>query len=833
MILGLDTLAVTTAMRPFGGKPGGEIGTPRPRVEDVPLMTGTSRYIDDVRLPGMLYAKILRSSHAHADITLDLEAARLMPGVHAVLCGRDLVGVVKPWGDMTQDLLVADHLPFAVNRVLYEGQEIAAVVADTRYQAMDALEAIKVAYTPLEVLVDVERAILPGAPLLHENISYEYGEGNIFDRWRVRVGDIEQAEQDADIVVRQRFATNRQSGAALDPHGCVADYDAFTGTLTLYASTQSVFLLRDGLADALQIAKNRVRVVAPQVGAGFGAKLQVFPHDVIASLFSMRLGRPVHLVLSRGDIFRAGTTRNPQVHYAELFLRRDGTITGYRSYVIQDCGAMSFWGNQVVKLGGNVGILPYVIPNVQIDADIVHTNLAPGGALRGFGMPQVKWAKEQLVDIACAQLGLDPLEMRLHNVIKSSMCPIRTPMGQEVDSTSIHECLQKAADTIGWQAKRAAPVPNEGVGLCVSMKYTSCRLPSFDTDQSAIRLRLETDGTVTIFSSDVSHGQGHATMLAQIVADVLGVGFEKIKLAPPDTMTSPFGLGTYASRAAAVLGTACHMASGRLREKLVAIAAHVLEADPADLDTGGDKVFVRGMAGTGLYFETLAGIAAYHTHQLPPDFEPSLEASATYDTRTERQAPNGTGNLTVTYGGAAHAAHVRVDPSTGQITLLDYVMVHDSGTVINPLIVEGQHHGGFLLGLGMALGEEYVYDDQGHMLNASFADYRAPQAADMPELAHTFEIPAPSTAIPGGMKGAGESSVGPVPAAIGNALASATGVRFTMLPMTPDRVLLALREKQRQGLDMFRYPDDMPDFAGPRDHASWPKPTSPDDELRL
>lgn len=818
---------------PAGGRAASLIGKPMPRVEDLPLLTGTGRYIDDVRLPGMLYAKILRSTHAHADIQIDMSAAAKMPGVHAVLCGRDLVGLVKPWGDMTQDLLVADHLPFAVDRVLYEGQEIAAVVAETKYQALDALEAIRVTYTPLEVVVDVERAILPGSPILHENISYEYGDGNIFDRYRVRVGDIEQCEADADLVVRQRFATNRQSGAALDPHGCVASFDPFDGTLTHYASTQSVFLLRDGLADALQIAKNRVRVVAPHVGAGFGAKLQVFPHDVIAAVFSMKLGRPVHLVLGRADIFRAGTTRNPQVHYAELFLKRDGTITGYRSYVIQDCGAMSFWGNQVVKLGSNVGILPYVIPNVQIDADIVHTNLAPGGALRGFGMPQVKWAMEQLVDIGCRQLGLDPLATRLHNVIKSDMCPMRTPMGQEVDSTSIHECLQKVAEMIGWHECGPAPIENEGIGLCVSMKYTSCRLPSFDTDQSAIRLRLETDGTVTIFSSDVSHGQGHATFLAQIVSDVLGVGFEKIKLAPPDTMTAPFGLGTYASRAAAVLGTACHMASGRLRDKIVAIAAHVLEADPSDLLTGGDKVFVRGMPGTGLYFENLAGIAAYHTHQLPPDFEPSLEASATYDTKTERQAPDGTGNLTVTYGGAAHAARVRVDPDTGHIRLLDYAMVHDSGTVINPLIVEGQHHGGFLLGLGMALGEEYVYDEQGHMLNATFGEYRAPQAADMPELSKTFEIPAPSTAIPGGMKGAGESSVGPVPAAIGNAVAQATGIRFTVLPMTPDRMLLALREKRRQGVETLRYPDDMPGFTSPMQYADWPKPTSPDDELGL
>ena len=809
------------------------VGKSIARSEDLALLTGTARFIDDIRLPGMLYAKILRSPYAHAEIKVDASAALSMPGVHGVLCGRDLVGKVKPWGDLMQDLLVGDHFVFAVDRVLYEGHEIAAVVADSKYQALDALERIAVEYRPLPVLTDPEQALGPDAPLLHPEITYEFGKGNIFDRYRVRVGDIAQAEAQADVVVRQRFSTNRQAGAALDPHGCIASYDSFTGMLTVYSSTQSIFMVRDGLADALQLARNRVRVIAPEVGAGFGSKVQLFSHELVAAIFSMRLGRPVHCVLGRGEIFRSGTARNSQVRYAELFLKKDGRIIGYRDYVVQNCGAMSLWGNQVVHIGTNVGLLPYPIPNVHVDGDIVHTNTAPGGALRGFGIPQIIWAKEQLVDIAANELGLDPIELRARNVINRQDCPLRTPMGQVVDSTSINECLQKAAEAISWHAKKAHPVPYEGLGCAVSMKYTSCRHPSFDTDLSAIRLRLETDGTVTIFSSDVAHGQGHATFLSQIVSDVLGVGIEKIKLAPPDTANAPFGLGTYASRAAAVLGTACRQAAERLREKIVAIAAHVLECDPQDLETGGDRVFVRGISDTGLYLESLAMLSVYRTHQLPPGFEPTLEAAATYDTPTEREAPDGSGNFSVTYAGGCHAAHVRVDPNTGRITILDYVMVHDTGVVINPLIVEGQHQGGFLMGLGMAMGEDYVYDEQGRMLNASFADYLAPTATDTPELTKMFEISAPSTTIPGGQKGAGESGTGPVPAVIGNAVADATGVRFTALPITPDRMLLALREKERQGLKTFRFPDDMPDFCGPRSHEEWPKPTGSDEDLFL
>ncbi|NMO89401.1 xanthine dehydrogenase family protein molybdopterin-binding subunit [Actinomycetospora sp. TBRC 11914] len=803
------------------------VGTSVPRKEDLALLTGTARFIDDIRLPGMVHATILRSTVAHARVrSIDTAPARAVPGVLDVLAGAELVGKVKPWGDLMQDLLVGDHFPFATDKVLYEGQELAAVVAGTRYQALDGCEAVAVDLEELPAVVDPEQALRPDAPLVQERIVYEFGEGNVFDRYRVRVGDFAAAERDAAVVVRQRFTTNKQAGAALDPHGCVASHDPFTGVLTLWSSTQSVYMVRDVLADVLQIPRTKVRVMVPEVGAGFGSKAQMFGHEVIAALFSMRLGRPVKLVLRRDEIFRAGTTRNSQVRYAELAMAADGEITGYRDYVVHNTGAMSVWGNQVVHIGTNVGMLPYPIPNVHVDSDIVHTTTAPGGPLRGFGIPQTVWAKEQLVDMAARELGLDPLAVRERNVVDPATFPYRTPMGQVIDSTSIKQCLTACAEAIDWAAKRAAPVPHEGLGLAVSMKYTSCRHPSLDTDLSAVRLRLETDGTVTIYSSDVSHGQSHATMLSQIVADGLGVGIEKVTLAPPDSMTAPFGLGTYASRGAAVLGTACRLATERLRDKVLAIAAHVLEVGPGDLDTGNDRVFVKGLPDSGIYLEILAATAAYRTHQLPPDFEPTLETVATYDTPTEREASDGSGNLSVTYSGAAHAAHVRVDPETGRVTVVDYAMVHDTGTVINPLVVEGQHQGGFLMGMGMALSEDYVYDENGHQLNASFKDYLAVTAPEVPELTRMSEIPAPSTTIPGGQKGAGESGTGPVPAAIGNAVLDATGIRFTALPITPQRMLTALREKERRGVETLRYPDDMPDFTGPRCPDEWPSPTA-------
>lgn len=806
------------------------VGRSMPRKEDTAFLTGTARYVDDLRLPRMLHLGILRSRTAHARLkSVDYSSALRMPGVHGALSGKDLVGKVKPWGDMTADLLVGDHFVFATDKIVYEGQEIAAVVAETRYQALDALETIEVATDELPVYVDPESAMQPGAERIQPAGNYAFGEGNVFDRWRVRVGDIAEVERDADLVVQQRFVTNRQACAAMEPHGCLADYDSFTGVLTFYASTQSIYMIRDGLADALQLARNKIRVIVPNVGGAFGSKGQLFAHEVIAAIFSMRLGRPVHCLLSRSDVFKACTARNAQVRHAELFLKRDGLIIGYRDYIIHNCGAFSAWGNQVVRIGTNVGMLPYPIPNIQIDADCVHTNTTCGGPVRGFGIPQTLWAKEQLVDMAADALQIDPLDIRLLNVIKSYECPVTTPMGQIVDSTTAEQCLEKVAAAIGWREKRARKTAWEGVGMALAMKYTGARHPSVDTDLSAVRLRLETDGTVTIYSSDVNHGQGHATFLAQIVADIIGVGFEKVRLAPPDSASSPFGLGTFGSRSAAILGTACRLAAERLRERLFQIAAYVLEESPDNLQAGRDRVFRRGLPDTGIWLENLAGYAAYRTHQLPPGFEPTLEASATYDTATERERPDGTGNLSITYSATAHAAHIRIDEETGRLMFLDYAIASDSGVVINPLIVAGQHHGSFMFGLGMALGEEYKYDDQGHLLNASFSNYAMPRATDVPEITKLFEIPAPSLTIPGGHKGAGESSTGPVPATLANAIADAIGVRFTELPITAEKILLALREKERRQVKSFRFPDDMPSYAGPQGVADWPRPPAEDD----
>ena len=802
------------------------------RREDLALLTGSARFVDDLRLPGMLYARILRSPYAHARVVrIDAEAASRLPGVSDVLTGADVAGKVEPWGDLTKDVLIGDRFPFATDKVAYEGQEVAAVVAETRWQAQDAVDAIRVDYEPLPVVVDPEAAMTADAPIVQDAIAYEFGGGNVFDAgYHIRIGDYDHVRKEAAVVVRERFTTGRTHAAALEPHGCVADYDVVSGRLTLYSSTQMVHILRDALSRALHLPRTKIRVIALNVGGSFGSKGELFPWEVIAAVFAMRLGRPVNCVLTRADVFRVGTSRTNQVRYAEMAVDEQGTILGYSEKIVVNGGAVSAWGNQIMRIGTQIGMLPYRIPNIKSNGFAVYTNTGPAGPVRGFGVPQAIFAKESLVDMAAEELGLDPVEIRLRNCIKGAECPMTTPLGQHVDSTTIDECIRAAAKRIGWPDRRSHAGQLEGIGFAVCMKYTSARHPSLDSDLSAVRVVLETDGTVTVFSGDTPHGQGHETILAQIVADTLGVDINKIRVTSADTDTVPFSLGTWGSRGAAVLGTAARLAAQAAREKLMTLAAHVMDTQPQELEITDDRVHLRDRPETGLLVENLTLLAAYATHQLPDGFEPgAIEGRATYDTPTERERSDGSGNLSPTYSCAAHAARVHVDRETGKWTIDDYVMAHDCGVVINPLIVDGQHKGGFLHGFAMVYGEECRWQADGTLANPSFRDYVAPSAADVPHLEAALDLPAPSRVIPGGQKGAGESATPPVPAAVANALRRATGIRFTCLPITPDCVLLALDEMERQGRSSFTYPRDMPGYDGP---SEWPE-LEDEDELEF
>lgn len=776
------------------------IGQSVPRKENYALLTGAARFVDDITREGMLHARILRSRTAHARIvSVDTAQARSLPGVHDVITGSDLTGRVARFGSIPKGLPYDDRVALADDKVVFEGQELAAVAAETPHQAQDALDAISVRYEQLPTVVDPERALAADAPRI-----WDFTDGNVWDRYRLDVGDVDAA--DAQVVVRQRFTTNRPAAVALEPHGCVAEFDG--ERLTLYTSTQFTHLLKDILSSVIGLPVSRIRVVTPHVGGSFGSKGDAFPHEIVVSLLAIRTRRPVKLILGRAEVFRAVGGRCGQVRDAELRVAADGTIVGYRDNVINNSGAVSPFGGQIMRIGMHIGVLPYPIPNLALDGATVATNTSPAGPVRGFGVPQTLWAKEQLVDMAAEELGMDPVQLRLKNIPTSDECPYQTPAGHRIDTSTAHECLEKVAEAIGWQTHRRTREPYVGVGVAVGMKYTSARHPSIDTDLSTIRISVGMDGHVTVRSGDVPHGQGHETFLSQVVGDELGVGFDQVEVITADTDATPFSLGTFGSRSAALLSTAATRACAIVRERIELIAGQMLGARPDELELANGMVSVATDPERALPLAAIAGTAVYMTNSLP-DTVPAgpLEAQATYDTPTELERADGGGDWAATYSAGAHAARVRVDPDTGHYEILDYVMAHDSGTVINPLIVEGQHHGGFVHGFGMVFGEDYHFDADGHLLNASLAHYLAPVASDVPNLHRSYEVGVASTTIPGGQKGAGETSTAPVPPAIGNALADAIGVRFCRLPITPEDVVLALAEKQRRGVDRLIWPD--------------------------
>jgi carbon-monoxide dehydrogenase large subunit len=782
-------------------KPTGLIGQPLPRKENFELLTGAAVFVNDIALDRMLHARVLRSPKAHARIiSTDASRARTMPGVCDVVTGADLVGRVNRFGGLQKGLPYNDRIVLAHDKVVFDGQEVAAVAAETWYQAQDAIEAIEVIYEDLPPIVDPEQAVRPDAARI-----WDFTDSNVWDTYTCRIGEPDTV--DAPVVVGGKFTTNRPSAVALEPHGCVADFDRQRGKLTLYTSTQFTHLLAAMISDVLKIPHRQVRVVAPHVGGSFGSKGDAFPHEMIACLLAVRTGRPVKLILDRSEVFRAVGTRCSHVSDSEMTVSEDGQIVGYRTKVLHNTGAVSPWGGQIMRIGLHIGMLPYPIPHLLIDACSVATTTPTGGPLRGFGIPQVVFVKEQLIDMAAEELGIDPVEMRLRNIPSDAKSGYVTPSGIKIDNTTIRECLSKAASEIGWWTRTRDREENTGYGVALAAKYTSARHPSIDSDLSTVRIGIGADGRVTVRSGDVPHGQGHATMLSQIVADHLGANYDDIDVVSADTDATPFSLGTFGSRSAAVLGTAAAQASGVLRNRVCTIAAHLLGTSPDNLVVENGIVHVAGNSEAALPFAAIAGTALFMTNSLPAGISAGpLEVQSSYDTPTERERADGGGNWAATYSAAAHAARVRVDPDTGEYWILDYVMAHDSGNVINPLIVEGQHHGGFVHGYGMVVGENLEIDSDGQVLNASLATYPVPTAHDVPNLHRNFEINKPSTTIPIGAKGAGETSTGPVPAVIANALADATGVRFRRLPITAEDVALAIAEKNRRGVDRMVWP---------------------------
>ena len=772
------------------------VGSRIKRREDPRMIMGRGTYVDDIQLPRMTYAAILRSPYAHARIlSINVDKAKALPGVVAVMTGADLQGQNVPCGWTLPDMKVAPHPALAIGKVRYTGDAVAVVVAEERYLARDALDLIEVDYEPLPVVVDAEKAIQAGAPQLHDEVP-----NNTTFVWKVAGGDIEQAFREAEVVVKQRIVNQRLIPNAIEPRGMVAQYNPGSGDLTLWTATQIPHLVRLLLSMVTGIPEHKVRVIAPDIGGGFGSKLYLYPEEVIISTLAKTTGRPVKWIEERRENYVATTHGRDHVQYVEVAAKRDGTITGLRVKCIANMGAyLSTFAPGIptilfgLMLSGN-----YRIPNISCEVTGVHTNTTLVDAYRGAGRPEATYLVERAVDLMARELGLDPAEIRRRNFVPANAFPHTTATGVTYDSGNYQPTLDKALEIAGYQQLRQEQVRARAEGKYLGIGVTTyveiCGMAPSQVlgavgagagGWESATVRVHPTGKVTVYSGASSHGQGHETAFAQIVGDGLGVPFEDVEVVHGDTAQVQFGIGTFGSRSAAVGGMAAVMSVNKIEEKAKKIAAFLLEAAEADLVFEGGQFFVKGTPGRGITIQQVA-LAAYVPHKYPTGLEPGLEATSFYD-------PS---NFTWPFG--THVAVVEIDPETGVIKLRRYIAVDDCGRVINPLLVDGQIHGGLAQGIAQALYEEAVYDENGQLVSGSLMDYAVPKADDLVnfELDRT-ETPSPVNAL--GVKGVGEAGTIASSATIVNAVVDALaplGVKHLDMPLKPERVWQAIQQAQ-------------------------------------
>jgi aerobic carbon-monoxide dehydrogenase large subunit len=768
------------------------VGARVARREDPRLLTGQGSYVDDHRPARMLYAAFLRSPHAHARIRrLDASAALALPGVAAVLTGEDIARSSKPVraASKTPNVKTTSYPTLALGKVRHVGEAVAMVGAESRYVAEDAVERIVIEYEPLPVVRDVESALQPASPVLHEEV-----ETNLLVSREFARGDVDAALAGAAVVVRERFRFHRHTPVCMENRGCLAEYATASGALTLRSSAQCPGLVRDVLADLLDIPEHLIRVIATDVGGGFGAKASLYPEEIATCVMARRLGRPVKWIGDRREDLLATTHAWDEIVDAELGLNPDGTIVGLRAEVTADVGGYSIYPwTAAIEPVQTISFLPgpYRVPTYRGRARGFATNKAPLGPYRGVGRPPAVFVIEGLMDRAARRLGLDPTEIRLRNFIRDEDFPYKSPSGIVWDRSSFTESLRKAREALDYKAARDEQARARaagrwvGIGIASYVELTgigsaipvSPGMP-VSTGTEAATIRFDPAGKVTAVFGVASHGQGLETTLAQIVADEVGVPIEDVRVVHGDTDASPYGTGTYASRSLVLAGGAAILAGRSVREKMLVIAGHLLEADPADVTLADGRCAVRGMPDRSVAVRQIARAAYSGAKQLPKGLEPGLEATRFYDPYYG------------TASNATHAAMVEIDRATLEVKTLRYVVVEDCGRMVNPLIVDGQVHGGVAQGIGAALLEEIVYDDQGQLLSGTLMDYVVPSACEIPTMeVHHVETPSPVAL--GGFRGMGEGGTIGAPAAIANAVADALAplqIEIAELPVTPERL---------------------------------------------
>ena len=770
------------------------------RVEDDRLVAGRGAYVADLKLLGMVEMAVVRSQLAHARLNaVRTDAAREVPGVLTVATAADLTDV-QPFPDFFSHVRPVHLFPLCRDRIRYAGAPLAAVVAEDRYRAEDAAELVEVDYEDLPPVASIDAALAADAPRLFE----DWPDNRMVDA-PGNDPEVRDLLGRAPRVVRARYSIQRQAAIPIETRACVAEFRQ--GRLTLWTTAQSPHITRTMLSHVLPIAERDIRVVAPDIGGAFGCKCHVYPEDVLVSWLAMQLGRPVRWIEDRHEHMVATVHSREHVLELEGAVEDDGRITAIRCHVIQDVGSGEAWfpghNPSFVAAGHVTG--PYRIDHAETSVTCVATNKTPSGAFRGFGIPEMVFALERFVDKAAGEVGADPVDVRRRMLLRQDELPYTSPTGGIYDSGSFLEAFDRAVELAREAEARARarfegqPTVRIGAGIA---SYVEGTAPTYLgttgnwTSHDAAAIRIDPDGSVVVSAGVTAIGQGTHTMVATLAADALGVPREDVRVDLGDTDLSPYGLGAWGSRGAVIGGGAVLKAAVRVRERVLRVAAHLLEADPADLELTDGLVRVKGTA-QSVSMKEVATVATVRTFDLPPEIERGLEATASYDPPGLEHVPDERGRMNgaAAWANATHAAVVKVDLETGEVEILDYIVVHDCGPLINPLIVEGQVVGGVAQGIGGALYEHLAYTEEGQPLATSFLDLLIPAATEIPEIA-VEHLESPSPSMPLGIKGAGEGGIIGPPAALANAVANALaefGADVTSTPLSPPTVLALIR----------------------------------------
>jgi carbon-monoxide dehydrogenase large subunit len=781
----------------------GVLGSAVPRKEDMRLLTGRGRYVSDMVVPGMLHAGFVRSPYAHAEVNgVDASAALAVPGVATVVAGDDpmVIGVRITARSELPSYVETSQPVLAWPKVRFAGEAVAVVVAADRATATDAAEQVDVDYDPRPVVVDPLAALDagPGGDNGAGAVVHDAAPDNVYLRRRFEAGDPDGALAASHLVVERTYRTNRQAGVPLEGRAALASWDAADRTLTLWSGTQIPHLTRHALAVLLGMAERRIRVVAPDVGGGFGVKASLYPEEVVLCLLALKLGRPVKWVESRSEHMVAAHHARDHVYRVKAGFSEDGRLTALVADAVCNAGAYSVYpwtaGLEPLMAGGLLAG-PYRVDNYRCDVAGVATNTAPAGPYRGVARPATVYVMERLLDHAAGRLGIDPVEIRRANLITPEEIPYKAATRLVHDSRTYGTCLDEVLERLDYQRFRkeqaAARADGRllGVGFAVYNELTGLgrgasagpRM-SFRTGHEVVTVRLDPLGGVTVITGASSQGQGIETTFAQIAAEALGVPYDDVEVRLGDTAAGGFGFGAFSSRQGVIGGGAVRRASEAVREKVLRIAAHLLEASPGDLAITDGEVHAVDAPTRSVSMSTVARVAYLESQRLPDGEEPGLEATRSYDP------------MRGTFAAGAQAAVVEVDPDTGAVALRRFVCVEDAGRAYHPVIVEGQVAGAVAQGIAGALFEHHVYDDDGQLRTATLADYLMPSAAELPSFElHHIEDPADNAT---GARGVGEGgTLGPA-AALAGAVSDALGTDVDELPLSPEAVFRAVQRRR-------------------------------------